>query len=55
LVGAIEDYARALGEVSVLTTTRTAKGVLVRRGWQVLRDVTDPEGMVWQVFRKVLR
>ncbi len=54
LVAAVEDYARSTGARDIFATTRTATGLLKRRGWAVIRDVADDEAQLWQVCAKRL-
>ncbi len=54
LVAAAEDHARKTGASCIYSTTRSAAGLLQQRGWVVQRDVTERDGVVWQVYRKAL-
>ena len=45
LVAACEERARALGAPDVFATTTSARGLLLRRGWTLLRDLADGQAV----------
>lgn len=53
LVAALENHARTQGFVTLYSTTSSAKGLLARMGWVVIRAFQDEE-TTWQVLQKDL-
>jgi GNAT superfamily N-acetyltransferase len=53
IVAHLERQARRDGCGAIHATTRDATGLFKRRGWRVLRQVSDAQG-VWQVMGKDL-
>ena len=45
LVEACEERARALGVLAVLATTASARGLLQRRGWALVRELKDGQAV----------